>query len=87
MLDLLNIETKDAIIYYMTREEFKKVYANIPLNIREEIILVLKDKGPITWNVAYLEINQDTELGNKILKRLDLIWGKRKIKSNKKLRN
>jgi len=64
----------------MTREEFKKVYANIPLNLREEIILVLKDRGPITWNVAYLEIEQSTELGKEILKKLDSIWGKEKEK-------
>lgn len=62
----------------MTREEFLKTYANIPLNLRKEIIVVLKDKGPITWNVAYLEIKQDTKLGKEILKKLDLIWGKRK---------
>jgi len=61
----------------MTREEFKKVYANIPLNLREEIILVLKNRGPITWNVAYLEIEQDTELSKEILKKLDSIWGKK----------
>ncbi|MBC8294221.1 MAG: hypothetical protein H8E55_00260 [Pelagibacterales bacterium] len=62
----------------MTREEFLKTYANIPINLRQEIILVLKDKEPITWNVAYLEINQDTKLGKEILKKLDLIWEKRK---------
>jgi len=64
----------------MTREEFLKTYANIPINLRQEIILVLKDKEPITWNVAYLEINQDTKLGKEILKKLDLIWEKRKTK-------
>ena len=62
----------------MTREEFLKTYANIPINLRQEIVLVLKDKEPITWNVAYLEINQDTKLGKEILKKLDLIWEKRK---------
>lgn len=71
----------------MKREEFLKRYANIPINLREEIVLVLKDKGPITWNVAYLEISHGTELGNEILKRLDLIWGKRKTKSKKKLKS
>jgi len=76
----LNIGSENAIIYRMTREEFKKVYANIPLNLREEIILVLKDRGPITWNVAYLEIEQSTELGKEILKKLDSIWGKEKEK-------
>jgi len=35
--------------------EFMKVYANIPLNIRDDIVLVIDDE-PITWNVAYLEV-------------------------------
>ena len=62
----------------MTREKFLKIYANIPINLREEIILVLENKGPITWNVAYLEINQSTKLGEEILKKFNLIWGKEK---------
>jgi len=64
----------------MTREEFLKIYANIPINLRQEIILKLDGKEPITWNVAYLEINQDTKLGKEILKKIDLIWGKTKRK-------
>jgi len=52
------------------KEQFFKIYANLPLNLREEIILVLPGKGPITWNVAYLEINNDTELGKQILEKL-----------------
>jgi hypothetical protein len=45
---------------------FMKVYANIPLNVREEIILVLDDK-PITWNVAYVEVKNDTKNAKRIL--------------------
>lgn len=51
------------------KEKFLKVYANLPLGVREEIILVLESK-PITWNVAYLEINNDTKLAKNILKKL-----------------
>lgn len=54
----------------MNKERFFKIYANLPLNLREEIVLVLLQKGPITWNVAYLEINNDTELGKEILQKL-----------------
>ena len=54
----------------MGKEQFFKVYANLPINLRDEIVLVLPDMGPITWNVAYLEINADTALGNEILKKL-----------------
>ncbi|MBU2472697.1 hypothetical protein KKE74_01545 [Patescibacteria group bacterium] len=64
----------------MTREEFLKIYANIPINLRQEILLKLDGKEPITWNVAYLEIEQDTKLGKEILKKIDLIWGKTKRK-------
>ena len=67
-------------INYMTREEFLKIYANIPINLRQEILLKLDGKEPITWNVAYLEIEQDTKLGKEILKKIDLIWGKTKRK-------
>lgn len=45
---------------------FLKVYANIPLNVREEIILVLDGK-PITWNVAYVEVKNNTKNAKKIL--------------------
>lgn len=52
------------------RVRFLKVYSNIPLNLRDEIILVFEEK-PITWNVAYFEVNNKTESGDKILEQLD----------------
>lgn len=52
------------------KAKFLKVYANLPINLRNEIILVIEDKEPITWNVAFIEINNDTELGNIILEKL-----------------
>lgn len=54
----------------MGKERFYKVFANLPLNLRDDIILVLPSRGPITWNVAYLEIDQETELGKEILEKL-----------------
>jgi len=48
---------------------FVKVYSNIPINLRREIILVIDD-NPITWNVAYVEIKNKTELGKRILRKL-----------------
>jgi len=54
----------------MGKERFFKVYANLPINLRREIVWVLPEKGPITWNVAYLEINNDTSLGEEILQKL-----------------
>ena len=52
------------------KDSFLKVYANLRINLRNEVILVLPDKGPITWNVAFLEISNETELGKMILKKL-----------------
>ena len=51
-------------------ERFLKIYANLPVNLRNEIIVVLPDVGPMTWNVAYLEISNDTKLSKKILEKL-----------------
>lgn len=51
---------------------FLKVYANLPLNYREEVVLVL-DNQPISWNVAYLEISSDTKLGEVILDKLEAL--------------
>lgn len=53
----------------MKRERFLKVYSNLPINLRKEIILVIEDK-PITWDVAYLEVKNNTALGEKILNKL-----------------
>lgn len=54
------------------KDKFFKFYANLPLNIRKEVVLDLgtNDGGPITWEVAYREISGDTELGKKVLERL-----------------
>lgn len=54
----------------MDSSAFFRTYANLPLKIREQIILVLDDK-PITWNVAYVEIKNNTNLGQTILKKLE----------------
>jgi hypothetical protein len=55
------------------REKFLRTFANIPMNLRTEIILVLEEnkiKQPITWEVAYFEIKNNTERSEKILEKL-----------------
>lgn len=52
------------------QDRFLKVYANLPVNLRSEIVLILPDAGPITWNVSYVEISNKTELGKKIIQGL-----------------
>ncbi|MDP2749989.1 MAG: hypothetical protein Q8O89_04105 [Nanoarchaeota archaeon] len=51
------------------RENFLNVYANLPLGLRDDIILVI-DNESLTWNVAYLEVKANTDLSSKILKEL-----------------
>lgn len=55
------------------RDDFLRAYSNLPLNTREEIILVLKDgdrERPITWDVAYFEIKNNTPISDTILEKL-----------------
>ncbi len=52
------------------RERFLKIYSNIPLGLRKDVILII-DKEPITWSVAFIEVYNNTEKGMLILKKLD----------------
>ncbi|MFH1472079.1 MAG: hypothetical protein ABIF85_04205 [Nanoarchaeota archaeon] len=51
------------------KDRFLRAYSNVPLGVRNEIILVI-DGEPITWNVAYIEINKNTKPAERILKKL-----------------
>ncbi|MCH7568751.1 MAG: hypothetical protein IIA87_04995 [Nanoarchaeota archaeon] len=51
------------------RAEFLRAYAKVPDNLRDDILVVI-DKEPYTWITAYLEIKENTDLGEKILKAL-----------------
>ena len=52
------------------KERFLKTFANLPLRVRKEIVLTLNDE-PITWDVAYIEVNNDTKIGESILEKLE----------------
>lgn len=52
------------------KEKFLKAYANLPLGLRTDIVLVVDDLGPITWNAAYLEVNNNSSLSKIILEKL-----------------
>ncbi len=54
----------------MNKENFLKIYANLPIALRNDIVLVVDNLGPITWNAAYLEVSGDTELSLIILEKL-----------------
>jgi hypothetical protein len=52
------------------RESFLKTYANTPINLRGDIILVLDKLGPVSWNAAYIEVEKKSEISETILKEL-----------------
>ncbi len=49
---------------------FKKIFANLPEKIRNEDIIFVLNKKPYTWNAVFLEVDQDTNLGRIMLKKL-----------------
>ncbi len=51
------------------KDRFYKIYGNLPLITREEIILVVNGEG-ISWKVAKLYIDQDSPLAKEILEKL-----------------
>jgi len=50
-------------------KDFLRTYANIPLGLRNDIILVIDGKT-LTWNVSYLEVKGNTDISKKILEEL-----------------
>jgi len=54
----------------MHKDSFFRFYANLPLGVRREVVLDLPERGPITWEVTYKEIKENTELGKTILQKL-----------------
>ena len=51
------------------KQKFYKVYNNLPLGLREELVAVV-DKEPISWRVAKLEIDENTKKSEEILDQL-----------------
>ncbi|MBI2335043.1 hypothetical protein HYU96_04580 [Candidatus Daviesbacteria bacterium] len=50
---------------------FNKIYANIPLGLRDEIVVVLENNEPLSWNAAKIEIDNDTDKVDEILDKLN----------------
>lgn len=51
------------------KSKFLKIYANIPLNLRNEIVVVI-DNQPLSWNAAKIEIENDSPIGKQIIEKL-----------------
>ena len=52
------------------KQRFLKIYANLPLAVRDEVVYVLPQRGPVTWNAVYLEVSNETEISQIILQKL-----------------
>ena len=52
------------------KAKFLKVYANLPLGVREEVVIVI-DSEPLSWKAAQLEVEQNTKKGQEILEQLN----------------
>jgi hypothetical protein len=66
----LLLAQKDNIIkQMMDKNRFYKVYGNLPLNVRDEIVVVINGE-PMSWKVAKVEVDNDTRISKLILSRL-----------------
>jgi hypothetical protein len=52
------------------RVKFSKIFANLPDKVRNEDIILVIDGKPYTWNAVFLEVNNSTKLGIRMLKKL-----------------
>ena len=52
------------------KPDFLRVYSNLPIPLRKEIIFIDEKTGPVSWDVAYLEVEKETDLARLILERL-----------------
>lgn len=53
------------------KQRFLKVYSTLPLGVRKEIVVVLDPPvGPVSWEAAYLEVEQETDLAATILEKV-----------------
>ena len=55
----------------LRKEKFTRAYSNLPLVFRQDTVLVLDKYGPISWDVAFTEIEMKTPIGGEILKKLE----------------
>lgn len=54
------------------KQRFYSTYNKIPLGVRDEPILVIEDDS-ISWRIARIEIDAETQLSEIILKKLDAL--------------
>ena len=54
----------------LPKEKFFRVYANMPVGVRDQVVIVMPDVGPMSWNAAYVEVSNGTKLGYAIVEKL-----------------
>ena len=54
------------------KAKFLHACANLPEPERSQVVIIVDEK-PYSWDAAYPEILNNTELGKKILKKLNLL--------------
>lgn len=52
------------------KEKFLKVYANLPLGVRQEVVIVQNDR-PLSWDAVYIEVVNDTPISKTLLEKLE----------------
>ena len=56
------------------RDEFFKMYANLPPSERRNVIVIV-DGEPYSWNVVFVELVNKTKLSKKMLDKLNkALW-------------
>lgn len=59
----------DKTEFEVLKAKFLKMFANVPIPLRNEIIVLIDDK-PLSWNVAYAEIKHESKNAKLILEHL-----------------
>ena len=54
----------------LPKEKFFRVYANLPIGLRDQVVIVVPEIGPMSWNAAYTEVNNNTKIGDLIVEKL-----------------
>ena len=54
------------------KAKFLNAYANLPVPERSQIIAII-DNEPYSWSAANTEVENNTKLGQKILKKMELL--------------
>lgn len=54
----------------LPKEKFFRVYSNLPIGLRDQVVIMLPEVGPMSWNAAYVEVNNGTKIGDAIVEKL-----------------